>query len=352
MHQPTATAPLRVALCGLGSIGSHVARLLLDHRRGFELVAAVTLELEAQGRALNEVVGAEAKSRIIVGNDLGELLEQRPDAVVYATGSFIADAAADVVRIATAGANIVSPCEELAFPFRRFREHAQKIDEAARRSGVTVLGTGVNPGFIFDALLATATGVCWDVRSVRGRRVVDVSGFGENIHRRLGIGFTLQEFEQGHAEGTIAGHVGFPESIELVCERLGLPLDGPVEETFEPLIATTPAPTRYGDVGEGKTEGFVQRAVGTVNGAARVQLELVLHLRPTESGYEVADSFAIDGRQPVNLTLSPGMDAMLATSAVLVNSIPGVVMAPPGLKSVKDLPAATAWLGDPVDVLR
>lgn len=352
MHQPTATSPLRVAVCGLGSIGAHAARLLLDHRRGFELVSAVTLEPEAQGRPLHEVVGAEAKSRVIVGNDLGELLEQKPDAVVYATGSFIADAAPDIVRIAAAGANIVSPCEELAFPFRRFADHAQRIDKEARRGGVTVLGTGVNPGFIFDALLAIATGVCWDVRSVRGRRVVDVSGFGENIHRRLGIGFTQEEFEQGHAEGTIAGHVGFPESIEMVCERLGLPLDGSVEETFEPLIASTPAPTRYGEVGAGTTEGFVQRAVGTVDGAARVQLELVLHLRPTKSGYDVADSFAIGGHHPVNLTLKPGMDAILATSAVLVNSIPGVVAAPPGLKSVKDLPAAAAWLGDPVDVLR
>jgi 4-hydroxy-tetrahydrodipicolinate reductase len=339
-------------VCGLGSIGAHAARLLLDHRRGFDLVAAVTLEPEAQGRPLHDVVAASADSRVIVGNDLGALLEQAPAAVVYATGSFIADTAADIVRIAGAGANIVSPCEELAFPFRRFAAFAQEIDDAARRSGVTVLGTGVNPGFIFDALLATATGVCWDVRSIRGRRVVDVSGFGENIHRRLGIGFTEDEFEQGHAEGTIAGHVGFPESIEMVCERLGLPLDGPVEETFEPLIAATPAPARYGDVGVGKTEGFVQRAVGTVDGAARVELELVLHLRPTAAGYDVADSLAIDGRHPVNLTLKPGMDAILATSAVLVNSIPGVVAAHPGLKSVKDLPAATAWLGELVGVLR
>jgi 4-hydroxy-tetrahydrodipicolinate reductase len=346
------TTRLRVAVCGLGSIGVHAARLLLDHRRGFDLVAAVTLEPEAQGQPVGEVVGASVTDSVTVGRSLEELLAAAPDVVVYATGSFIADTAADIVEIVRAGANLVSPCEELAFPFRRFAGYADEIDREARHHGVTVLGTGVNPGFIFDALLATASGVCWDVRSVRGRRVVDVVGFGENIHRRLGIGYTAEEFERGHADGTIAGHVGFPESIEMVCERLGLALDGPVEERFEPLIAATPAPTRYGEIDAGRTEGFVQRAVGTVEGEPRVQLELVLHLRPSASGYEVADSVSVDGRHPVQLTLQPGMDAILATSAVLVNSIPGVVAAAAGLKSVKDLPPAAAWLGDPGGVLR
>ena len=345
-------SPLRVAVCGLGSIGAHAARLLLDHRHGLELVSAVTLEPEAQGRAVADVVGAAASGSVTVGGSLEALLAPKPEIVVYATGSFISDTAADVVEIVRGGANVVSPCEELAFPFRRFAGLAEEIDTEARSHGVTVLGTGVNPGFIFDTLLATASGVCWDVESIRGRRVVDVVGFGENIHRRLGIGFTLEEFERGHADGTIAGHVGFPESIEMVCERLGLLLDGPIEEAFEPLIAETAAPTRYGEVAAGRTEGFIQRAVGTVDGEARVQLELVLHLRPPAAGFEVADSISIDGRHPIRLVLQPGMDAILATSAVLVNSIPAVVAAPAGLKSVKDLPTAAAWLGNPSGLLR
>jgi hypothetical protein len=351
MNDPSLTA-LRVGVCGLGSIGAHAARLLLDHRQGFELVGAATLEPQAHGRPVGEVVGATASATVPVVASIEELLDARPDVVVYATGSFIADTSSDILEIVRGGANIVSPCEELAFPFGRFVGYADEIDAAAREHGVTVLGTGVNPGFIFDTLLATTTGVCWDIQHIRGRRVVDVVGFGENIHRRLGIGYTEEEFAQGHADGSIAGHVGFPESIEMVCERLGLELDGRIEERFEPLIAETAAPTRYGDVAAGRTEGFVQRATGTVAGEPRVQLELVLHLRPTAAGFEVADSIAIEGRHPVQLTLQPGMDAILATSAVLVNSIPGVMAAPAGLKSVKDLPPAAAWLGQPAGVLR
>jgi len=344
MNDAAPTEKVRVGLCGLGSIGKHVGKLLLDHRQGFEIVGAATKEAGAIGRPLKDVVGAKREAGPLVVEHLDDVLAQNPTVVVYSTGSFLRETADDIVAVATAGAHLVSPCEELAFPYNRFPEHARRIDEAARANGVTILGTGVNPGFIFDALLATATGVCWDVSAIRGRRVVDVVGFGENIHLRLGIGYTREEFERGHRDGTIAGHVGFPESIEMVCERLGLDLDGPVEEVFEPLVAETAAPTRYGAIEAGRTEGFIQRAIGTVKGETRVQLELVLHLRPQSAGVEPADTIEIDGLHPVRLTLKPGMDAILATSAQLVNSIQVVLNSSPGLKSVKDLPPTAAWL--------
>jgi 4-hydroxy-tetrahydrodipicolinate reductase len=339
------SAPVRVGVCGLGSIGKKVAELLLDFRSGVQVVGAAALEEDAIGRPLAEVVGAGGGPGPTVVGSLEQLLVAEPELVVYATGSFIEDVVDDVVACARAGADLVSPCEELAFPFDRFEDAARKIDAAAKESGTTVLGTGVNPGFIFDQLVVAATGVCWDVTAIRGRRVVDVTGFGENIHLRLGIGYTREEFADGHADGSIAGHVGFPESIQMVCERLGLVLDRPVEEKFEPMVADTPAPARYGEVPAGKTEGFVQRATGYVGGEPRVQFELVLHLRPEAAGYAPADTVEVDGTHPVRLTLDPGMDAVLATSAELVNNLPAVRAAPPGLKSVKDLPPSGAWLG-------
>lgn len=339
--------PVRIGLCGLGSIGKHAAKLLLEHRHGIEIVAAATKETEAIGRPLGEVAGSSRQGAgPIVVEDLESVLSKKPAVIVYSTGSFLRDTLDDILAVAESGVHLVSPCEELAFPYNRFPTEASRIDEAARKSGAVIVGTGVNPGFIFDALLATSTGVCWDVSAIRGRRVVDVIGFGENIHLRLGIGYSEEEFARGHEDGTIAGHVGFPESVEMVCERLGLELDGPVEETFEPFVAEEPAPTRYGEVAAGRTEGFIQRAIGTVAGQPRVQLELVLHLRPALAGFEPSDSIAIDGLHPVQLTLKPGMDAILATSAQLVNAIPVVLSAAPGLKSVKDLPPTTAWLGD------
>jgi 2,4-diaminopentanoate dehydrogenase len=335
----------RVAVCGLGTIGSQVARLLIEHRDGVEVVGAASKDESQIGRPLGEVLGLDGGDRPLVADSVEAVLDTRPEAVVLCTGSFLPDVLDDVLACARAGVDVVSPCEELAYPFTRDPQVAGQIDDAARAGGATILGSGVNPGFIFDTLLATATGVCWDVRAIRGRRVVDTVEFGQNIHLRLGIGYTPEEFEAGHADGSIAGHVGFPESIQIVCERLGVELDRPVEERFEPLVAETPAPTKYGAVEAGRTEGFVQIATGVARGEEFVRLELLLHLRPREAGYEPADTFEIDGAHPVRVTINPGMDAVLATSAELVNSLPGLIRAEPGLKTVKDLPVATAWLG-------
>jgi len=344
----------RIAVCGLGTIGSQVARLLCEQRKGVEIVAAASKDASQVGRPLYELFGLDAGGPgPIVVDSVAEAIEASPEAIVLATGSFLPDVSDDVMVCARAGVNLVSPCEELAYPYRRDPKLAGEVDEAAKSGGATILGTGVNPGFIFDTLVATCSGVCWDISAIRGRRVVDTIEFGQNIHLRLGIGYTEEEFKAGHENGTIAGHVGFPESIELVCERLGLKLDGPVTEVFDPFVAQTPAPTKYGQVDAGHTEGFVQRATGTVGGVELVRFELLLHLRPHDAGYEPADTIEIDGRQSIRLSLNPGMDAVVATSAELVNSLPGVIRAAPGLKTVKDLPAATAWLGTITDsVLR
>jgi 4-hydroxy-tetrahydrodipicolinate reductase len=120
-------------------------------------------------------------------------------------------------------------------------------------------------------------------------------------------------------------------------------LDGPVQESFEPLLAEADVETPYGGVPKGSTEGFLQRATGSVGGRRFAEFELLLHLRPRAAGYETNDSFRIDGAHPVIVTLSPGMDAIPATSAQLVNAIPGVLRADAGLKTIKDLPVATAW---------
>jgi 4-hydroxy-tetrahydrodipicolinate reductase len=341
----------RIAVCGLGTIGSQVARLLLEHRSGIDLVGAASKDESQIGRPLREVLGLGGDGGPVVTDSVDALIAERPEAIVLATGSFLPDVVDDVLACAGAGVSVVSPCEELAFPYTRDPALAARIDEAAKAGGATILGSGVNPGFIFDTLVATATGVAWDVTAIRGRRVVDTVEFGQNIHLRLGIGFTPEEFDAGHADGSIAGHVGFPESIQIVAERLGVKLDGPIEEKFEPLIAQTPAPTKYGQVDAGRTEGFVQIATGRVNGEDFIRYELLLHLRPREAGYEPADTFTIEGLHPVHLTLSPGMDAVLATSAELVNTLPGLLRAEPGLKTVKDLPAATAWLGEIDDSL-
>ena len=85
--------------------------------------------------------------------------------------------------------------------------------------------------------------------------------------------------------------------------------------------------------------------LGRVSGSDFMSLELILHLRPREAGFEAVDTFTIDSGQSIHLTLNPGLDPVPATAAQLVNTIPTVIAAQPGLKTVKDLPPPAAWLG-------
>jgi 4-hydroxy-tetrahydrodipicolinate reductase len=336
---------VKVGILGLGSIGKHVSRLLLDHRQGHEIIGAVTLEAEFNGQPLAEVVGASEQSNVVIGDNLEELLALNPTIVVDASRSFLDVIEDDLCACLNAGANVVSSCEELAYPFARWPEIGRKIDNLARQEGVSVVGTGMNPGLIFDSLLLLATGAAWDIPYISGRRVVDVSKFSQNIHRRLGIGYTEGEFQAGHSDGSIAGHVGFPESIEIVIRAMGLKINGQVSEEFDPMFSKGETPTSYGTIGPGETTGFSQIATAQVGDREFIRLELILHLDPNSAGLAVGDSVNIEGSHPVYLRVEPGMDAVQGTSAQLVNSIPAVVAAEPGLLTVHNLPRTAAWLG-------
>ena len=336
---------LPIGMIGSGGVARHAARLLLNHRHDYELVGVCSADPDVIGGDMAEMAGAPSDKPIPVVGALAELLAMGPVAVIDGSRSFLHQIADDVVACAEAGVNFVSACEELAHRESGREADWDRIDQAAKRGGATVLGTGVNPGFIFDFLVLAASGVCWDIGRINGRRVVDVSGFGRDIHRRLGIGYTLDEFRAGHADGSIAGHVGFPESIRMVVEGLGLSLDGLVTQEFVPYVATDDAPTLYGAVPAGSTEGFLHTARGRVNGEEFMTLDLLLHLRPAEAGHEIGDSIDIEGEHPIRIRFRPGNDALYATSAHLVNSIPTVIDAPPGIRPVSELPAARAWLG-------
>ncbi|MFN8457751.1 MAG: hypothetical protein U0401_24370 [Anaerolineae bacterium] len=201
---------IKVILSGIGGVGRNVTRLL-HARPDYRVVAAYSRNPKLAGQDLGDLAGVGSLG-VKVTLDRDTALAQPAEVLVVATTSFLREVADDLRAGVIHNLNVITTAEEAAFPWLTDPRLADDLDQLAKESRVSILGVGLNPGFIFDALLLTATGIAWDVQRIRLRRVVDVSRFSVTIQKRLGIGFSQAEFEAGVKAGSITGHIGFPQS--------------------------------------------------------------------------------------------------------------------------------------------
>lgn len=323
-------AKTRVAIVGLGNIGCAVAAAS-GSRPDIELVAGVDIDPGMAGRDLGETCGI-ARAGFGVRSDLSEAMSSgNPDVVIIATGSRLASVAPVVLTALEHGADVVSSCEELVWPWVASPVIASEIDEAARSSGSSVLGVGVNPGFVQDLLVVVAAGATRNIKEVRGSRMVDLATRRKPLQAKMGVGLSPAEFEERLVAGKL-GHIGIEQSIQVIAAGLGIELDG-VEVQDGPLIAQTDLRDRATLVGGGLVRGMWTRAVGREGGRVRVCLDLEMGI-----GTKSEDRIEIDAEPPISMVLEGGVQGDEATVARMVNAIDQVVDAPAGLLSVIDLP--------------
>jgi 4-hydroxy-tetrahydrodipicolinate reductase len=291
-----------VAIYGAGQAGTAVAALLA--RRGLDVAGPF-----GRGERATALSGGA-------------------DVVVLTTTSFLADIADDVRTAIAAGSNVLTSAEEAADPWAADPVLADELDALARAHGVTVVGAGLNPGFAFDALVLTAMGACVDVRELRVERIVDLSGFGPAILRRLGVGYAPSEFADGIARGHITGHIGFPQSMRVVARALGVHVQR-IDRDIDPLLGA-----------DGRTAGFVQRYVAIVDGRPWFTADFTGHVDPAAAGLTTSDAIAIDATPPVRMSIAGGLPSQAGSAAVLANSVARVAAAPPGWHTVAALPPA------------
>lgn len=331
------TAPLRLGLIGTGRVGRDVTRLAAT-RPGVQIVGACSRDPGHAGRDLGELAGI-APVGVAVAGDRAAVLAARPTVVLIATTSFLADVAADIEAVVRAGANALCTAEQAACPWAVDAALAERLATVARESGVTVLGAGANPGFVFDALVLTAAGAGPDIRRIAVERRVDFSRFSATVLGRLGVGYSPEAFAAGVAEGRIFGHIGFPESMRVVAHAVGRRIES-IERRIEPLYADGPASADHLEVPAGHTAGVRQHYVATVGGEEWFVATLVGHVDPRGAGIALRDTIEISGSVRIALTLDPGLDPQTTSASVLVNSLERLVAAPSGWLTVADLPPA------------
>jgi len=229
-------------------------------------------------------------------------------------------------------------------------EEAKKLDEIAKANGVSILGTGINPGLIMDLLVVTMTGCCEEVDHILARRVNSLSPFGPAVMEEQGIGITKEEFEEGVRTGHLSGHVGFHESIHMVADAIGWKVEK-VTTSMEPIMTDVDRKSPYGFAKAGNVAGCAMKGFGYVDGELKIEMDHPQQIEPEQVGVQTGDYVIIKGTPNINMVNSPEVPGGIGTIAMCVNMIPHIINARPGLKTMLDLPVPRAIMGDMRDLI-
>jgi 2,4-diaminopentanoate dehydrogenase len=337
--------PIRVLQWGLGAMGGGMARLMLE-KPGLKIVAAVDGRPDYLGKDLGEVLSVGRRLGVTVSDQPEKVLDkEKVDIVTLATTSWTKEQLPDLRKIISAGINVVTIAEEMADPAAQNPELAAEIDALAKEHGVSVLGTGVNPGYVLDLLVVTLTGGCHSVERIEASRVNDLSPYGPTVMKSQGVGTTLEAFQAGVADGSIVGHVGFPESIHTISEALGLGVNR-IVESREPIITHVYRETPHVKVGPGMVAGCAHTGVGYRGDQEIIRLVHPQQIHPHLEDQDTGDYIHIYGLPEVHMAIKPEIAGGKATIGIAVNMIPHVVAATPGLKRMIDLPTPAALMGE------
>jgi 4-hydroxy-tetrahydrodipicolinate reductase len=322
---------IKVVSIGLGPIGAGVVKQIAT-RKGLSLVGAVDVDPAKVGRDAGEVCGVGRKLRVMVTDDIAKTIKAvKPDVAVLCTSSSIKKVVPQVEAVLRHKIPIVSTTEELAYPVKAHAAAARRIDALARRARVAVLGTGVNPGFAMDALPIALTGVCESVTGIEVDRVQDARIRRLPFQKKIGAGMTPDEFEAHVRDGSVR-HVGLAESISMIADAMGWKLDRITDE-IKPKIAQARVESAFLTVEPGQVCGLIQDGVGFRKGEPIVKLHMEAYLGAPES----YDATRIIGNPPLHLKIAGGIHGDVATASITVNSIPKVLAAPPGLRTMRDM---------------
>lgn len=323
---------IRAVQYGVGPIGASIVRLMRE-KQSIEIIGAIDSDPAKAGRDLGDVVGgAGAPWGIPVTDDAAGMLGESADVVIHSTSSYLPGVMDQLMACLAAESSVVSTCEELAYPYRKYPKLAAQLDAEARANGVALIGTGINPGFVMDKLLITLSAASQEIQSARAVRIVDASKRRLPLQKKVGAGMSVEEFLAQVAAGVIKHH-GLPESVAMVSDALGLAVDD-ITETIEPVVARERVKTPYLEVKTGQVAGVHQIARGYAGGQEKIYMELQMFVGAADTG----DTVALTGNPNLTLTIPGGTHGDIATASVVVNCIPAILDAAAGLRTSRDLP--------------
>lgn len=197
-----------------------------------------------------------------------------------------------------------------------------------------------------DLLVVTLTGACETVDFVEAKRVNNLSPFGPTVMKEQGVGITMDEYEELSGAGKLAGHVGFDESIHMIADALGWKLSEPVKQSMSPIISKVDRKAPYAEVKAGNMAGVDMRGEGKVDDVVKINMIHPQQVEPQLEGVDTGDYINIKGTPDINMAITPEIPGGIGTIAMVVNMIPQIINARPGLQTMLDLPVPRAIMGD------
>ena len=342
----------RVIQWSTGNVGRLALRCILGHPE-LDLAGVLVSSPAKAGRDAGELCGRPATG-IRATTDIDEILRLDADCVCYTATADLRpfEAIDDICRILESGKNVVSSSVVgLVHPRALPPDITRKLDAACEKGGASFFTSGIDPGFANDILPLVLTGLSERWEQVRIQEIVNYATYDqpEVLFETMGFGKPLDHVSLLLLPGSLSFAWG--GTMKILAEGLGVELDG-IEEWHERCAAERPI--RIGDhtVEPGTMGGLRFEVRGMVGGRAALVVEhvtrldddLAPHWPQGKGGYRVM----IEGNPRMECTLDMAdehgdhaVGGVVLTATRIVNAIPAVCSAPPGLLSALDLPLIT-----------
>jgi len=336
---------VKVIIWGLGAMGGGIADMLLS-KEGVD-IAGVAGRGRKVGTSMYDYIRTEKGNRpdVVIQEAEDVIRPGAADVVILCTDSFTKKAFTRLKFIMEQKINVITSAEEMVYPKAKNPDLAEELDKIARANGVSCLGTGINPGHIMDLLVLIMTGCMVDVEHIISRRVNSLSPFGSAVMEEQGIGVSVEEFKKRRDDGTMAGHVGFAESIGMIAEGIGWDIDK-FQQSMEPITTDVDRKSPYGFAKAGTCAGVAMKGYGYRNGELMIEMDHPQQIEPEQVGVQTGDYVIIKGTPAINMVNSPEVEGGLGTIAMCANMIPQIINAAPGLQTMLTLPVPRAIMGD------
>jgi hypothetical protein len=348
---------IKVAAIGTGNVGIHALKALITSP-DYELTGVWVSSDSKAGKDAGELAGLDVSTGIKASTDLDAVLATGPQCAVYTAmaDNRLPDALEDYRRILAAGVNVVgSSAVFLQYPWQTLPDNMLKpIEDAAREGNSSLFVNGIDPGFANDLIPLALAGTCQSVQQIRCMEIVDYATYDSAtvMFDVMGFGKPLDEIPMLLQPGVLS--LAWGSVVRQLAAGLGIELDS-VSEHQERVPAPEDFDIASGHIPKGSAAALRFEVQGLVDGHPVVALEHVTRLRedlcpdwpqPAQPGgcYRIEitgePSYAVD----VCLS-SPNGDhnhaGLVATAMRVVNAIPAVVAAPPGIRTTLDLPLVT-----------